>query len=107
VIYLWVDGEGWEKFDLADAEALKERGIKIGYGAKPICIYIVGSRFPVCYWGENRIDIGCKSMAIDKWLGGQGLALAEKGRFAESQAAEYRRYVEFIKSIWENTREGK
>jgi hypothetical protein len=34
MIYLWVNGVGWKEFALTDTEALKERGIIIGDGAR-------------------------------------------------------------------------
>ena len=69
----------------------------IGNGASPQVIYIIGSRFPVSYWGENRIDIGCKSMSIDDWFN-KGIYIAEKEHFTETQITEYKGYINFIKS---------
>jgi hypothetical protein len=70
----------------------------LGDGAKPICVNITGSQFPVSYWGEDRIDIGCKSRSIDEWLT-DSTDLAKEYNFTLEAAAEYRGYVEFIKSI--------
>jgi hypothetical protein len=68
VIYLWTNDEGWKAFELADTAELEKRVILIGDGAKPIIIYIIGSRFPVSYWGEDRVDIGCQGRSIEAWL---------------------------------------
>ena len=68
MIYLWVKDKGWEVFEVTDAAELEKRGISIGDGAIPIIIYITGSRFPVSYWGEDRVDIGCQSRSIEGWL---------------------------------------
>jgi hypothetical protein len=107
MINLWVPGEGWKAFEHTDTAELEKRGIHIGNrasigdGAKPICVCITGSRFPVYYWGEDRIDIGCKSRSIDEWLTDSTdiASLAKEYNFTLEAVAEYRGYVEFIKSI--------
>jgi acyl-[acyl carrier protein]--UDP-N-acetylglucosamine O-acyltransferase len=77
-------------------------GSCIGNHAKieknPITIYITGSRFPVSYWGEDRIDIGCQSNSIDGWLT-NGIGIADEYMFTTEQKVEYRGYIELIKSI--------
>jgi hypothetical protein len=79
-------------------------GAQIGYGAKicngaePVIIYIIGSRFPVSYWGENRVDIGCTSRSIENWLTDY-TGIAEENNFTAEEIEEYRGYVEFIKSV--------
>jgi hypothetical protein len=78
-IYLCTEGVGWELFNISDKEALEKRGIvigyeaQIGYEARPTIIYIIGSSFPVSYWGEDRIDIGCQRHSIEagKWYAGK------------------------------------
>jgi hypothetical protein len=122
MIYLFVENEGWEKFEVTDTAELEKRGIHIGggahieseayiesgahigsgavigSGAKPIIIYIIGSRFPVSYWGEDRIDIGCQSRSIDEWLTDYA-GIAKEYEFTTCEIEEYRGYVEFIKSV--------
>jgi carbonic anhydrase/acetyltransferase-like protein (isoleucine patch superfamily) len=73
-------------------------GAYIGDGAKPVIIYIIGSRVPVSYWGEDRVDIGCQHRSIGEWLTGYE-EIADKHEFTPEQIAEYRGYVEFIASI--------
>jgi hypothetical protein len=122
MIYLWVTDEEWRPFELTDTEELKERGISIGEGAsigdrasigygafigggasigegaKPIIVRINGSRYPVSYWGEDRVDIGCTSRSIDAWLNDYA-DIAHKHNFTAAEIEEYRSYVEFIKSV--------
>ena len=108
MIYLWVNGEGWKEFEVSDTEELKKRGIRIGDRAfigdrvKPVIIYIVGSRFPVSYWGEDRVDIGCQSRSIDQWLEDYQ-DIAREHNFNIKEIEEYRGYVEFIKSVHRKT----
>lgn len=72
-------------------------GARIGDNQTPQIIYIIGSRFPVSYWGEDRVDIGCQSRTIDEWLTDyQGNA--EKYQFTKKEIAEYRSYLTFIKT---------
>jgi NDP-sugar pyrophosphorylase family protein len=134
MIYLWVSGEGWKEFEVADTAELEKRGIRIcdraiigdgaiigngarigdrarignvaiigyraiiGDGATPIIIYIIGSRFPVSYWGEDRIDIGCQKRSIEGWLTDYA-GIAAEHNFTDAAIAEYRGYVEFIQSV--------
>jgi hypothetical protein len=110
MMYLWVDGKGWKEFEVTDTAELEKRGISIGEGARigngamicngarPIIIYIIGSRFPVSYWGEDRVDIGCQSRSIDEWLTDYA-DIAEEHDFTAEDIEEYRGYVAFIKSV--------
>ena len=122
MIYLWVRGYGWKEFDLSDKNALDERTIKIGDGAKigngaeigdrgeigdraeigngaePVCIYITGSRHRLAYWGDDRIDIGCRSLSISGWLE-DGLSVAQGEGYSEAEIDEYRGYVEFVNRV--------
>lgn len=112
MIYLWVSCEGWKKFELTDKKAIKERDIyisasaeighsaKIGDYATPIIIYIIGSRYPLSYWGEDRIDIGCMKNTIGKWLelwaNGRIETIAEAENYSKKQLNEYKRYIKMI-----------
>ncbi|MDR3191610.1 MAG: hypothetical protein LBT87_00940 [Treponema sp.] len=122
MIHLWVDGEGWREFELTDTAELEKRNITIGDGAsigyrafigdeafignrasigdgvKPIIVYIIGSRFSVSYWGEDRVDIGCQSRSIEGWLTDYA-DIAGKNHFTTEEIEEYRGYVEFIKTV--------
>ena len=82
-------------------------GARIGYGATPKIIYIIGSNYPVSYWGEDRIDIGCKSLAIDEWLGSRGAAAGIENNFTPEEIEEYRAYAEFIKGVHARGTAGK
>jgi UDP-3-O-[3-hydroxymyristoyl] glucosamine N-acyltransferase len=181
MIYLWVDGEGWKKFELSDSAELEKRRIAIGPGAwigsdvmifngakigadsvifsdaqigrdsqienyveigswahigegaridisskigdwahigegahiqpnswigknafigdyaTPTNIKIIGSKHPVYYWGEDRIDIGCQSRSIDGWTVGYK-KLARQYGYDAGDIAEYRRYVDLIRA---------
>jgi UDP-3-O-[3-hydroxymyristoyl] glucosamine N-acyltransferase len=77
---------------------------KIEDMAKPITINIQGSEFPVSYWGEDRVDIGCESRSIDAWLN-DSLDLAKEHLFTIEQVEEYRSYLELIKLVHLNYRE--
>jgi hypothetical protein len=107
MIYLWVSGEGWKEFELTDTAEFEKRGItigsgaeigswaRIGSGAKPVIVYIIGSRHPVSYWGEDRIDIGCQRHTIAEWQ----KSYAEIGKenfYSDEALEEYRRYIDFI-----------
>jgi hypothetical protein len=59
---------------------------------------LIGSRYPVSYWGEDRIDIGCQKRSIDQWLTDYA-GIAAENNFTEAEIAEYRGYVEFIQSV--------
>ena len=83
------------------ARAFIGRGAVIGDYEKPTCIYITGTEFPVSYWGEDRIDIGCESLSINDWLGKEGKKQAAKENFSETEIAEYKRYIKFIKQVHE------
>jgi hypothetical protein len=61
-------------------------------------INIIGSRFPVSYWGEDRVDIGCQSRSIDEWLNDY-TDIAKEHNFTVGQIEEYHGYVEFIESL--------
>jgi hypothetical protein len=98
MIYLWVVGKGWKEFELSNTAELEKRGILIGDGETPIIIYIIGSRYSVSYWGEDRVDIGCQDRSISEWLTNYK-DIAAENNFTDEQIREYRGYVEFIKSI--------
>ncbi|MDR2020650.1 MAG: hypothetical protein LBQ14_07805 [Treponema sp.] len=61
-------------------------------------IHIIGSRFPVSYWGEDRVDIGCQQRSIEDWLTGYE-EIARVYDFTPDEITEYRRYVAFVKSV--------
>jgi UDP-3-O-[3-hydroxymyristoyl] glucosamine N-acyltransferase len=64
----------------------------------PIFIFINGSRFPLSYWGEDRVDIGCQHRTIEHWIKGHD-SIAAKYDFSQEEIAEYMSYVKFIASI--------
>jgi hypothetical protein len=65
---------------------------------KPIIIYIVGSKFPVSYWGEDRIDIGCKSHSISDWFENYE-NIAKQYNFTDVEIEEYLIYCKMIQQI--------
>jgi hypothetical protein len=67
-------------------------------GARPCIIHIVGSRYPVSYWGEDRIDIGGVSRTINAWLTDY-TDIAKMYNFTVGELKEYRPIVELINSI--------
>ena len=67
-------------------------------------MYIIGSRFPVSYWGENRVDIGCTARSIEAWLTDYE-NIAKQYNFTTEEIAEYRAYVEFIKTVHDGKEE--
>jgi hypothetical protein len=127
MIHLWVDGEGWREFELTDTAELEKRNItigdraSIGYGssignrasigndvsignrasigddAKPIIIYIRGSKHPVSYWGADSISIGCQHHSTDQWVK-HGKAIGRANDYTEEQISEYLGYIELIKA---------
>jgi NDP-sugar pyrophosphorylase family protein len=74
----------------------------IGDGAKPICIFINGSRNYVCYWGENNIQIGCKQFSIDYWLENYA-EIGEMQSYTKSEIEEYKQYIDIINQIHSKT----
>ena len=110
MIYLWTNGEGWTKHEITETDELKKRdimigegaivgeGARVGDGASPTIICIIGSRYPVAYWGEDRIDIGCEHHSITDWLS-DGETIGKKHDFPPDQMVEYRRYVKLIAAI--------
>ena len=116
MIYLWTNGEGWTKHEITETDELKKRdimigegakvgngasvgdGAKVGDGARPTIICIIGSSYPVAYWGEDRIDIGCEHHSITDWLS-DGETIGKKHEFPPDQMVEYRRYVKSIAAI--------
>jgi UDP-3-O-[3-hydroxymyristoyl] glucosamine N-acyltransferase len=70
----------------------------INDSAIPNTVYIVGSRFRVSYWGEDRIDIGCLRHSIRLWRE-HGREIAEENNFTPEQIAEYDTYLTMIETI--------
>jgi carbonic anhydrase/acetyltransferase-like protein (isoleucine patch superfamily) len=77
--------------------ALIGDGASIGDGVFPVVIHIIGSRYSLSYWGEDRIDIGCEKRSIQDWLTGEDIA--KRYDFKPDEITEYRSYVEFIARI--------
>ena len=116
MIYLWTDGKGWTEHELTETDELAKRHIRVGDGARvgararvgdgawvgdgarPTIIYIIGSSFPVSYWGEDRIDIGCQQHSIEDWRS-TGKEIGAKYQFADAQMEEYSRYIELIAAV--------
>jgi UDP-3-O-[3-hydroxymyristoyl] glucosamine N-acyltransferase len=64
-------------------------------GAHPWSIHFIGSRYDVTYWGEDRVQIGCRVKTIGYWLDyGAEVSVAEG--YNEAEAEEYRDYLEII-----------
>ena len=73
-------------------------GVTVGDGATPIIVYILGSRYAVSYWGEDRIDIGCETHTIADWLAHDAEYAVGHG-LAPETVAEYHHYIEAIAAI--------
>jgi acetyltransferase-like isoleucine patch superfamily enzyme len=79
----------------------------IGHGAsiepwdKPPLVYILGRKttWPIVYWGQDRIDIGCQSQRIEDYFA-NGRDLAEKNNEGHV-CNEYAVYVKAIRTIHE------
>ena len=122
LIYLWVTKKGWKAFKLSDSAALAERGIEIhpgasigdgayigngayigdrasiGDGAKPKTLFILGSMHPIMYWGENKIQIGCKIYSIEKWES-EYQEIGSSEHYRVDQIEEYSGYIQMVKSF--------
>lgn len=77
----------------------------IGYGAKIAddakilkTLYITGPKHPIFYWGENKINIGCRNYSIDD-LKKQFKSIPESKGYTPEEIEEYREYIEFIAKI--------
>ena len=80
-----------------------DRRAKVGPGARPITIYITGTRYSVSYWGEDRVDIGCTSKSIDEWLNNY-TDIAKEHNFTVGEIEETRVCVEFIAKLYAKSR---
>jgi UDP-3-O-[3-hydroxymyristoyl] glucosamine N-acyltransferase len=84
---------------------------KVGEHHKPITFNIKGTQFRVCYWGEDRINIGCLSRTIDGWLNystdEEIKKLSGEHEFTDKNIREYLCYIKFIKDLHEINRENK
>jgi hypothetical protein len=70
-------------------------GARIAKDSRPQIIYIMGSRYPLSYWGEDRIDIGCESHPIEWWQKNYA-GPARANHFSPEQIEEYLRYIELV-----------
>ena len=61
-------------------------------------LYINGSRHHVKYWGENKINIGCKKYSIDEWKS-HFKSIGESEGYTPEEIEEYREYIEFIAKL--------
>ena len=71
---------------------------KIEDNTNPTTIHINGSRHPVSYWGEDRIDIGCKRHSIPVWLKYYENIGNIEG-YTEEEKREYFQYIKMIAAI--------
>ncbi len=72
-------------------------GAQIGDGANPQCLFLTGSNHSVYYWGENKIQIGCKQHSIEEWEA-QYKMIGKSQSYSESQISEYSIYISMIKN---------
>lgn len=70
----------------------------IGDGVEPKIFYLVGTRHPVSYWGEDRIDIGCEVHTIAEWLE-RFQEIGNCHRYTAEQIQEYESYIRFIAAV--------
>jgi hypothetical protein len=113
-IYLCIINEGWKSFNFDDEETkilLKNRFIKIGYGAeigdgakigdeaeidnKKIILKtlsITGTKHPVLWYGENIIHIGCHKKEINWWIKNYKL-IGQKENYSLIEIEEYHQYI--------------
>ena len=50
------------------------------------------------YWGENKINIGCKKYSIDEWKK-HFKSIGKSEGYTPEEIEEYREYIEFIAKI--------
>jgi UDP-3-O-[3-hydroxymyristoyl] glucosamine N-acyltransferase len=97
-----------ERAYITPKTCIRERS-RIGTDVVTRCIYIKGSKYPVEYWGEDRVSIGCTMLRIDAWLT-RGECIADRHAWKQEEKEEYRQYITFIKSVHESKKaeeEGK
>ena len=127
-IYLFVSGEGWKEFELANSSELAKRnivigdgaeigdgakigdgaeigyGAEIGDGAKPKTLFITGSNHAVMYCGQDIIQIGCIQKSISDWKN-EYTNVGSKHNYTEKQIEEYSWYIEMVAAFHEKTKE--
>ncbi len=108
-IYLFDENGNKVMFQYDELSELKEefqkRGITIGYraiiGDGAIIgngielqknFYIVGSKHPVTYTGNDTLSIGCYNYSIEKWLEKFEI-VGQKESYSENQIEEYKQYI--------------
>ena len=58
-------------------------------------MFLTGSNHSVAYWGEDKIQIGCKSFSIEFWI--ENFAEVGKSQnYSNDQIAEYKTYIDII-----------
>ncbi|MDI7165939.1 acyl-ACP--UDP-N- acetylglucosamine O-acyltransferase [Leptospira santarosai] len=79
---------------------------KIGNGATIKSLIFSGTQHVVSYWGEDRIDIGFKTMSIQEWINA-GDDIGYDGSYTDEQIAEYRQYIMIIAELHKSQREAE
>ena len=81
------------------AKQIVGHGARIENWSKPPFVYILGrNTWPLVWWGQDRIDIGCQSFSISEYLAyGRELA-REHGE--EDRYEEYLCYVRAVSAIY-------
>ena len=59
---------------------------------------IIGSRHPVMYWGESRMQVGCQNHTLDEWAADINTIGHEAG-YTTEQIIEYVGYFEMVKAF--------
>ena len=67
----------------------------IGYGVKVKALFFAGTKHSVSYWGEDKIQIGCKQYSISEWES-KYKQIGNIEGYSEEQLEEYAYYIECV-----------
>lgn len=63
-------------------------------------LFLIGSQHTVSYWGENRIQIGCKGYSISEWQK-NFKRVGKLENYTDEQIIEYKSYIDMISKLHE------
>jgi UDP-3-O-[3-hydroxymyristoyl] glucosamine N-acyltransferase len=75
--------------------------------ANPVTVSILGSRYPLHFWGEDKIVIGCTQLKINEWLSDLGKQKAKEINMVEQEIKEYKEYIILCRKIFERGNYGR
>lgn len=62
---------------------------------------MTASMHAISYWGENKIQIGCKVYSIEEWQN-NFLKIGKAENYSDSQIKEYKSYIDIIAELHKN-----